>query len=170
MKIKNDTFRTYIVDDDLNTVFSKLPAGVHLEVLLDSCHSGTGTRESAALACLPREYAITQRFLIPPVDILCRQADEDDLKLQKIGRADNPQTHVLFSGCKDNQTSADAYISGAYNGAFTYYFCKTLRDAQGAITRAELLKRMRASLKHEGYDQIPQLECLAAAKKKKLLE
>jgi hypothetical protein len=49
-------------------------------------------------------------------------------------------------------------------------FCKTLRDVQGAITRAELLKRMRASLKHEGYDQIPQLECLAAAKKKKLLE
>jgi hypothetical protein len=49
-------------------------------------------------------------------------------------------------------------------------FCKTLRDAQGVITRAELLKRMRASLKHEGYDQIPQLECPAAAKKKKLLE
>jgi hypothetical protein len=65
-------------------------------------------------------------FSIPPVDILCRQADEDDLKLQKIGRADNPQTHVLFSGCKDNQTSAEAYISVAYNGAFTYYFCKTL--------------------------------------------
>jgi len=25
-------------------------------------------------------------------------------------------------------------------------------------------------MKHEGYDQIPQLECPAAAKKKKLLE
>jgi len=49
-------------------------------------------------------------------------------------------------------------------------FCKTLRDVQGVITRAELLKLMRASLKHEGYDQIPQLECPAAAKKKKLLE
>jgi hypothetical protein len=62
--------------------------------------------------------------------------DGDDLKLQKIGRADNPQTHVLFAGCKDNQTSADAYISGAYNGAFTYYFCKTLRDVQGTISPA----------------------------------
>ena len=72
----------------------------------------------------------------------------------------------VYEDDKDTQTSADAYISGA----FTYYFCKTLRDVQGAITRAELLKRMRASLKHEGYDQIPQLECPAAAKKKKLLE
>jgi hypothetical protein len=87
---------TYIVDDDLNAAFSKLPAGVHLEVLLDSCHSGTGTREAAALACLPREHAIKKRFLIPPVDILCRQVDEDDLKLQKIGRADNPRP-MFFS-------------------------------------------------------------------------
>ena len=73
------------------------------------------------MACLPTQYAIKQRFLIPPVDILCRQADGDDLKLQKSGRADNPQTHVLFTGCKDTQTSVDAYISGAYNGAFTYF-------------------------------------------------
>jgi hypothetical protein len=137
------------VDDDLKAVFSKLPAGARLEVLLDSCHSGTGTREVAALACLPPEHAIKQRFLVPPVDILCRQTDEDDLKLQRIGTSENPQNHVLFSGCKDTQTSADAYISGTYNGAFTYYFCKHLRDVQGTITRAELLKRLRASLKLE---------------------
>lgn len=37
----------------------------------------------------------------------------------------------IFSGCKDTQTSADAYIKGTYNGAFTYYFCKTLRNVQG---------------------------------------
>ncbi|MEI6262419.1 MAG: hypothetical protein WCR46_21280 [Deltaproteobacteria bacterium] len=54
----------FIVDDDLNVVFSTLPVGVHLEVLLDSCHSGTGTREAAALACLPTEYAIKQRLRI----------------------------------------------------------------------------------------------------------
>jgi len=161
---------TYIVDDDLKNIFSKLPSGVRLEVLLDSCHSGTGTREAAALACLPPERAIKQRFLIPPVDILCRQAGEDDLKLQKIGRSDNPQTHVLFSGCKDNQTSADAYISGTYNGAFTYYFCKSLRDAQGNLSRSDLLKRLRASLEYEGYDQVPQLECASARRKKRILE
>lgn len=45
-----------------------------------------------------------------------------------------------------------------------------VRDVQGAISRTELLKRLRASLKHEGYDQVPQLECPSAWKKKKLLE
>ena len=164
---------TYIVDDDLKTVFAKLPAGVHLEVLLDSCHSGTATRE----AMDPPSHltpvnpgAIRQRFLAPPMDILCRQLGEDDLPLTHMMKSANPANHALFSGCRDNQTSADAFIGGTYNGAFSYYFCKHLRDAQGVIPRAELLKRLRASLKHENFDQVPQLECPAAWKKKKMLE
>ena len=120
------------------------------------------------LDAVPR--APSPRFLAPPMDILCRQMGEDDLPLTRMLKSANPANHALFSGCRDNQTSADAYIGGTYNGAFTYYFCKHLRDAQGAISRTELLKRLRASLKHEGYDQVPQLECPSAWKKKKLLE
>jgi len=37
----------WISDDDLSDVFSRLPHDAHLEVLLDCCHSGTGTREIA---------------------------------------------------------------------------------------------------------------------------
>jgi hypothetical protein len=161
---------TYIVDDDVKKIFSTLPAGVRLEVLLDACHSGTGTREAAALAMLPVEHGFKSRFLAPPIDILCRQMDEEDLGLTRILKATNPTNHVLFSGCRNNQTSADAFIGGTYNGAFTYYFCKHLRDTQAALSRTDLLKRLRASLKHEGYDQVPQLESPNAAKKKRLLE
>ena len=81
-----------------------------------------------------------------------------------------PEYLVLFSGCADNQTSADALIGGSYNGAFTYYFCKHLRDVKGKITRSELLKRVRASLKHEDFEQVPQLEASKAKKTKTLLE
>jgi hypothetical protein len=34
----------YIRDDDLAAIFNKLPAGVTLDVFLDCCHAGTGTR------------------------------------------------------------------------------------------------------------------------------
>ncbi|RJR26017.1 MAG: caspase family protein [Desulfobacteraceae bacterium] len=156
---------TYIVDDDLKGLFSGIPKGANLEVLLDCCHSGTGTREGRGLGMLNPEETIRPKFLEPPVDI--RMREEEDLPVRIVGRAGNPRTHVLFSGCRDNQTSADAYIKGSYNGAFTYYFCKHLRDTQGQLTRAELLKRLRASLKHEGYSQVPQLECPAAARKRK---
>jgi len=108
----------YITDDDLAGILGQTPAGVNLEVLLDSCHSGTGTREVHALSLLPEELRIRQRFLTPPVDVACRM--DEDMKTVLLLRASNPMQHVLFTGCRDNQPSADAWIGGTYNGAFTY--------------------------------------------------
>lgn len=158
---------TYILDDDLEALFSGLPKDVRLEVLLDCCHSGTGTRGEVRAGLLPEEERVMSRFLMPPMDI--RMREEVDLPVHRIAPPSNPRSHVLFSGCRDNQTSADAYIGGTYNGAFTYFFCKHLRKRGGDISRADLLKHLRASLSYEGYDQIPQLECPAAARKKNLL-
>ncbi len=76
---------------------------------------------------------------------------------------------VLFAGCRDSQTSADAWIGNSYNGAFTYYLCKHIRDTQGQLPRGELIQRLRASLRHTGFSQVPQLECPTAERKKLLL-
>jgi hypothetical protein len=160
----------FIVDDDLDAFFAGLPKGVHLEVLLDCCHSATGIREGTGgpAGSLPGQN-IKVRFLTPPVDILCRQ-DDEDLQVRHLARDGIRPGHVLFAACRDNQTAADAFIKGKYNGAFTYYLCMHLRDMQGGVTRGELLRRVRASLKHYGYSQVPQLECIAAARKKRFLK
>lgn len=158
----------FITDDDLRKIFSALPNGVNLEVVLDSCHSGTGTREMIAIGSLPIELSLKPRFLPPPVDIACRA--DDDMEVRRLLKGSNPLNHVLFAGCRDNQTSADAYIKGRYNGAFTYYLCKYLRDMQGNVTRAELIKMVRASLKFNGYGQVPQLEAPKGERSKKVLE
>ncbi|MBL7178219.1 MAG: caspase family protein [Desulfobacteraceae bacterium] len=160
---------TYIVDDELEAFFSPLPKRINLEVLLDSCHSGTGTREARGIESLPQELSFKPRFLTPPADILAR-IDDDNLKVRKLAKGDNPLTHVLFSGCKDNQTSADAYINGNFNGAFTYYFSKHVRETQGTLSRGELIKRVRASVRFNGFSQIPQLDCTRTERKKKVLE
>ena len=36
---------TVIVDDELRDLFARVPSGVLLEVLLDTCHSGTGLKD-----------------------------------------------------------------------------------------------------------------------------
>ena len=159
---------TFIADDELRKVFSVVPAGVNLEILLDACHSGTGTRELKAMESLPPELAFKVRFLQPPVDIACRA--DDDMEVRKLLKGSNPLNHVLFAGCRDNQTSADAYIGGSYNGAFSYYLCKHLRDAQGNVTRGELIKQVRASLKFNGFSQAPQLEAPRGERNKRILE
>lgn len=160
----------YITDDDLNAIFKRLPKNVLLEVFLDCCHSGTGLRENI-LGRPPElgpEHPMLARYLPPPVDIECRvEGEEEELKPTKGFKSKDRSTvnHVLWAGCKDNQTSADAYINGAYNGAFTYFFCRHMRDTGGRISRKELLSRIRQSLRHDNYSQVPQLEAEATRQK-----
>lgn len=159
----------FIIDDDLNNIFKKLPENIHLEIFLDCCHSGTGTRNISLgrPAELGPENPALYRYLPPPYDIMCRfEGEEDELKPTRRFKLKNANrlNHVLWAGCMDRQTSADAYINGFYNGAFTYYFCKHVRETGGNINRANLLKRIRNSLQFNLFSQIPQLECENAFK------
>jgi metacaspase-1 len=145
----------YITDDMLRVILDRLTPGVRMEIILDSCHSGTGTRELDADQTLGR-------FLRPPVDIECRfQGEEEKLSAPRQFRTDPVivMNHILWAACRDNQTSADAYIDGRYNGAFTYYFCKHLRENRGNISREQLHTLTADSLSHHNFTQSPQLEC-----------
>lgn len=65
---------------------------------------------------------------------------------------------TLFSGCRDDQTSADARNLGkAAQGAMCFSWLKTLQTAQGVLTYYQVLSSMRNILKKEGFEQIPQL-------------
>ena len=171
----------FIKDDDFARIFKELKKGAALEVILDSCHSGTGTREMVldrtSLSALQggqlnvadlwsSSHCIRPRYLAPPADVALR-GDEifgPALPLRRLasGAAMN---HVLWAACRDNQYSADADVGGAPGGAFTYFFCRHIRDAAGRISREDLIKRVRASLAHEGFSQVPQLECAQTFRK-----
>jgi hypothetical protein len=73
--------------------------------------------------------------------------------------------HILWAGCRADQTSADAHIGGSWHGAFTYYFVKEMRASQNKVSRLEILKRVIADLKEGRYSQIPQLEGEATVRK-----
>jgi hypothetical protein len=154
---------TFIIDDDLNNIFKNVPEGALLEVFLDCCHSGTGLKEMglAPPPELAAEHPTLNRHLPPPADIFLRSSGEEDelasggfvTGFQKRG----VKNHILWGGCMANQTSADAYIGERYHGAFTYYLNQHLRR-NPRVSRKELLQKVRASLIHGGYSQIPQLE------------
>lgn len=165
----------FITDDMLREILQKLKKGVRMEILLDSCHSGTATRDIRPQFINGRYSSdpVRYRYMPPPIDIECRYlGDEEILKPTKTFSSDTEITlnHILWAGCKDNQTSADSEIDGYYNGAFTYYFCKHVREAQGRITRAELHTRVKNSLKYNKYSQVPQLECIEALRSENIFK
>ena len=150
---------TFIVDDDLHSKFKGLEEGVLLEVMLDCCHSGTGTRELAVVSPNSGESNILFRYLDPPVDILCRSDVYEELPSLGFGPKSKlaKLNHVVWSACKDNQGAADDYIGGQFHGVFTHYVCTHFEATQGMVSRIGLLRRIRASIRHGGYSQIPQL-------------
>ena len=74
------------------------------------------------------------------------------LKLHRIGE-DSAPNYVLWAACRSDRYSADADVGGTLGGAFTYFFCKHIRDTAGKVNRSEMLKLVRASLKHEGFSR-----------------
>ena len=119
-----------IVDDFIYDSFiSKLPANVTLFGLMDCCHSGT-------VFDLPYLYttSITDNNNNKPA-----------------------ATVVSISGCRDNQTSADAYIGNSYEGAMSWSFANALNNANYNITLKNLVERMRVLLSNEQYTQVPML-------------
>ncbi len=148
-----------ITDDELHDLFVQLPPNVLLEVYLDTCHSGTGIK-SIDLFNNRRP-----RWMPPPSYKAFKEAEE--LKHRPIREKFMDKGlvhHILWAGCRADQTSADAFIAGSWHGAFTYYFCQVINKQQNKIARKDALKLVRAKLKAEHYSQIPQLEAPATVR------
>lgn len=154
-------------DDWLRKTFDSVKKGVSLTVITDCCHSGTITR-----AVQPPDAPMIERYLPSPWDIVAvesgrslrgatratlrRSTKAARKKQDVVAVAGIPE--VLISGCRADQTSADAWIKSSYNGALTYYLVETLAQARGPLTHRELHERVCAKLRREDYDQVPQLE------------
>lgn len=164
---------TVIADDELRDLLQRVPDGALVEVLLDTCHSGTGLKDLEELQ-LAMTLGRKPRFLPPPTPRgLDRTRALRDLEstshvdrkalveLTKRGKGARP---VLFAACRPDQTASDATFAGRPNGAFTHLFLKALSERPEA-TRAEHLKSVHSGLKSEQFEQRSTLEGALKAKK-----
>jgi len=172
-------------DNDLGDMIKKVPQGVQITVILDCCHSGTGLRASFEGPDSEGSTNIRNRFLPPPPsnilsnprvkiddDLTFVFPDSKDLQTQKRGFLIDTTEQgeaILISGCQDNQTSADAYISNAYRGACTYMLFEILRRASFDISYRDLITQTNKFLDQAHYSQNPQLECIESLKDKPFL-
>ncbi len=141
-----------LADDDLAAVCAHIPRGALLTVILDCCHSGTGLREPVR-----RDAASRSRFLPYPhrrPGIPARR----NRPTRRFGVSITKTNAVLLAACRDDQTSADAWIDGRYHGAHTFYLCRSLRDANWIPTYRDLVSATGAALSRADFDQVPQLE------------
>jgi hypothetical protein len=167
-----------ITDHFISDWLASFPSGVRTTLVIDACHSGSIT-EAAAREMNP--HPTKARFLPPPMDIALRFSHpihHRGIVRRKFGRGASPSergvfgkkkktrdlsttivpiNHILLSGCRSDQTSADAFINGRYNGAFSYF---AINEPKKGVTQS--LNVIHAAylrdLKTGGYSQEPQLE------------
>lgn len=156
-----------IKDDDLRHMFSDVSTEVNLEVILDSCHSGTGTRLALALDTLPKELSFTVRYLEPPLDYGFFLEKDPTILTRGIlkpfagtkGPVNVPElNHTLWTACKDNELAGEAIIDGKKQGVFTHTFCKVLRRAGKETPRKTLYSLVTEYVKTLDFSQHPRLE------------
>jgi hypothetical protein len=175
IKQSGDTWdhKTVIIDNELRDLFASVPQGVLVEVLLDTCHSGTGLKD---LDDIQQAMLMGRRprFLPPPTpkglnkarairDAAPPQRDTKSLReLTKV--KSGTATPVLFAACRPDQTASDATFSNRPNGAFTYLFLKALAE-DATRSRSQLASTVTKGLKTGDFDQRSTLEAPAKAKK-----
>lgn len=148
----HDTDTDLLVDDELRELFKTIPTDVRLTVISDSCHSGSVTR-------LPDQQR-RNRQLDPRVfgGKALKPAELAAARGKKEKFPESGMKEILLSGCKSNQTSADAFINNDYHGAMSYYAIEVIKEGGNDLTYAELHERLLEKLADENYDQVPQLE------------
>jgi len=62
------------------------------------------------------------------------------------------QRHIMISGCRDNQTSADAFIQGGYAGALTWHLVDALTRYPNQPIQ-EVHRKARRAILNAGYTQ-----------------
>jgi len=126
-----------IRDDDLRKLLvNSLPPGVRVTAVFDCCHSGTILDLPYVADFGSREVHSNQR-----------------------STSTDPASVLMFSGCRDDQTSADAFVHqrDAWGGALTTAIATLLSENRKGLSIRSLLDKMRDQMTEGGYTQVPQL-------------
>lgn len=143
----------FIDDDTLHEIMvNPLPKGTRLTALFDSCHSGSvldlpytystkgvikepNLLEEAGSGLLDtfkaysqgNQKAVVQGIMGVAKSFMNKERAEKANEVTKQTKT-SPADVITLSGCKDDQTSADAKENGQATGAMSYSFLKVMRE------------------------------------------
>jgi hypothetical protein len=169
----------HITDDEMHRIMVQpLQAGVRLTAIFDSCHSGTALDlpyiySTSGVIKEPDMAKEAAQGLLGVVSSYSRgdmggmfSASKDFWKKfttgeeahsRSLATKTSPADVVMFSGSKDDQTSADATIAQQATGAMSWAFVTALKK-NPQQSYVQLLNSIRDELAQK-YTQRPQLSC-----------
>jgi len=143
---------------------SRVDSKCRLLIVADAMNSAPPAKRSQVRELLNDEKASFKpendfgspfaRFIFPPKT---HRDQKNAGQMRKLGRSLDKLNHTLLAGARDDQTAADAFIQGEYQGAFSYYLCKATRSQPKASVK-EIMESVTSAVKNAGHSQVPQLQ------------
>jgi WD40 repeat protein/uncharacterized caspase-like protein/pimeloyl-ACP methyl ester carboxylesterase len=155
-----------LADKELGYLISQVAKkNPHILCILDSCHSGSGTRDVVPESGV-RHAPADQRtrtiadFLFSLEDLnsnspgAMESASGDEIRGWNLpaGR------HVLLAGCRSSEVARECAHEGKQRGIFSQYLLRTLQNTNSTLTYRELYKQTSSLVRADIKDQTPQLE------------
>ncbi|CCU75775.1 Metacaspase [Blumeria hordei DH14] len=169
----------HIVDDEMHRIMvASLLPGVRLTAIFDSCHSGTALdlpyiystqgvlkepnlAKEAGLGILSAISSYSQGDLggvaSNLIGLFKRATTGENAYAKTMATKTSPADVIMWSGSKDDQTSADATIAAQATGAMSWAFITAMRK-NPQQSYVQLLNSIRDELVTK-YSQKPQLSC-----------
>ena len=124
-----------ITDDELKQYINTyLTSNANVLAVFDCCYSGT---------------VLDLRYLY--------QSEINNTFNQNLKETETKGHVIMISGCRDNQTSSEAYTDNKIEGAMSWTIKNVLETKGVKISWKTLIDSMRTILLNGGFDQVPQL-------------
>lgn len=169
-----DWHGTYITDNKIENILSKMKDEHHMTMVVDACHSGTIDRAAdpdtryrtiptpldllarMSAVSLTREMSITEPELNFNLDVMFNTLTTNSKAPKRNNIKTSKHNVSILTGCREDQTSADAHFNGRFHGALSYFMQHVLLRNPD-ISIVELRAKCENKLRESGFSQVPQL-------------
>ena len=157
-----------LADKELAQLISEVAAnGPHFAVILDCCHSGSGTRTAEEITVRQEKAHPGVRpiasYIVTPQQAAALQGKPSGAASPAMPWAAIASgRHILLAACRPEQTAKETWFPGSAGlekrGAFSFYLQDTLQQTGAALSYRDLFKRVNALVQGRVPEQDPQLE------------
>ncbi|PTY02956.1 caspase [Verrucomicrobia bacterium LW23] len=141
-----------LADKETAELITQMCKGVHVTIIFDCCHSGSGTRNLLDIGVRQVPTDMRERPFSEYIGTGTRSAAGTDWTPPPQG------PHILISACRSDELAKEITLGGKRRGVFSYFLGETLAQSPGALSYRQVFKRVNAMVRNNAAQQSPQIE------------
>lgn len=152
-----------LADKEVSKLIAKVAKkDPHIVVVLDSCHSGSGTRnlEEVGVRRVPSDdrRRPLSSYLITPFELEALGPSRSVTEAKSAWAQLPKGRHIVLSACQSDEEAKEILIANQTRGVFSYFLMQALQSATSVWTYRDLFARVNSLVRAKVSRQSPLIE------------